>query len=57
MWVVSGWVAWIVSGAIFAWLIADFVRTNRRHTESQLLSSREGVDELYPEEGKAGGAP
>ncbi len=47
MWVVSGWVAWIVSGAIFIWLIADFVRINRRHSEEQLLSSREGLDELF----------
>ncbi len=55
MWVVSGWVAWIISGAIFIWLIADFFRTNVRYTEQQLLSSREGVDELFPDQGKAGG--
>ncbi len=56
MWVVSGWVAWIVSGAIFIWLIADFVRTNIRFGEAQLLSSREGVDELFSEQDKTGGA-
>jgi len=55
MWAVSGWIAWIVSAAIFIWLIADFFRTNSRHSEEQLLSSREGVDELYPDQAKAQG--
>jgi hypothetical protein len=56
MWVVSGWIAWIVSAAIFIWVIADFFRTNARHSEEQLLSSREGVDELFAEQGKSTGA-
>jgi hypothetical protein len=55
MWIVSGWIAWIVSAAIFIWLIADFFRTNARYSEEQLLSSREGVDELYPDQAKAQG--
>jgi hypothetical protein len=57
MWVVSGWIAWIVSAAIFLWLIADFFRTNSRYSEEQLLSSREGVDELYPDQAKTGAEP
>jgi hypothetical protein len=55
MWVASGWIAWIVSIAIFLWLIVDFFRTNARYSEEQLLSSREGVDELFPEQNKVGG--
>jgi hypothetical protein len=50
MWAISGWIAWIVSIAIFVWLIWDFYRTNSRNSEQALLSSREGVDELYPDQ-------
>jgi hypothetical protein len=54
MWVVSGWIAWILSAAIFIWLLWDFYRTNTRHSEEALLSSREGVDELFPDQEQAG---
>jgi hypothetical protein len=48
MWEVSGWVAWALSAIIFAWLIYDFFRVNIKYGEAVLLSSREGVDELFP---------
>jgi hypothetical protein len=51
MWEVSGWAAWILSAAIFAWLIYDFFKINIGYSESVLTSSREGVDELFPAEG------
>jgi hypothetical protein len=47
MWEVSGWVAWVVSAAIFLWLGWDFLRVNANYSEDVLLSSREGVDELF----------
>lgn len=50
MWEISGWVAWIVSAIIFVWLVWDFFRINLKYSESLLLSSREGVDELFPTE-------
>ncbi len=50
MWEISGWVAWIVSAAIFIWLVWDFFRVNLKYSEDVLLSSREGVDELFPTE-------
>lgn len=50
MWAISGWVAWIISIAIFAWLVWDFFRVNMKYSEDVLLSSREGVDELFPTE-------
>ena len=47
MWEISGWVAWVVSTAIFLWLGWDFLRVNASYSEDVLLSSREGVDELF----------
>lgn len=50
MWAISGWVAWIISAVIFIWLVWDFCRVNMKYSEDVLLSSREGVDELFPTE-------
>jgi hypothetical protein len=44
-----GWIAWAVSAAIFGWILFDFFAVNSKFNESLLLSSREGVDELFPE--------
>jgi hypothetical protein len=54
MWEASGWVAWAISGAIFVWLAWDFFVVNSQFKEDLLLSSREGIDELFPsqDEGK-----
>ena len=49
MWDVLGWAAWIISAAIFAWIVWDFFIVNIKFSEEVLLSSREGVDELFPE--------
>jgi hypothetical protein len=49
MWQASEWVSWGVSAAIFLWLVVDFFRVNAGHSEDVLLSSREGVDELFPD--------
>lgn len=47
MWQASEWVAWVVSGIIIVWLVWDFFRINTSYREETLLSSREGVDELF----------
>jgi hypothetical protein len=49
MWDLLGTAAWVISAAIFAWLAFDFVRVNKETSEELLLSSREGVDELFAE--------
>lgn len=45
-WRVFGNVAWIVSGGLLVWMLADMVRVRRHYDEDFLMSSREGVDEL-----------
>jgi hypothetical protein len=48
MWDILVPLAWIVSAAIFLWLAWDFFSVNRSYSEEVLLSSREGIDELFP---------
>ena len=50
MWDLLGPIAWVLSAAIFLWLIVDFFLVNAKFGEEALLSSREGVDELFPTE-------
>lgn len=50
MWEISGWLAWALAVIIFIWLVWDFFRINFTYKENVLLSSREGVDELFPTE-------
>ena len=47
MWTVLEWAAWIVSGLLFGWMVFDAYVVGRDHSEDVLLSSREGVDELF----------
>jgi hypothetical protein len=49
MWQMSEWVSWGLSAVIFLWLVKDFFQINSSHSEETLLSSREGVDELFPD--------
>jgi hypothetical protein len=48
MWEILGTAAWVISAAIFAWMIWDFFVVNAKYGENVLISSREGVDELFP---------
>lgn len=54
MWTLMTDAAWVISVVVFAWLIFDFFRVNMRYSEDVLLSSREGVDELFNETGLPG---
>jgi hypothetical protein len=49
MWQLLEWAAWIISGLIFAWMVWDAYKVGRDYGEDLLLSSREGVDELFAE--------
>ena len=49
MWDMLGWAAWVISAVVFGWIIWDFFKINSAYSEDVLLSSREGVDELFPE--------
>ena len=38
---------WAVSVAVFAWILWDFLKINLKYGEDTLISSREGVDDLF----------
>ena len=47
MWASLGWISWAVSAVLILWMVWDFFTVNRDYGEDVLLSSREGVDELF----------
>jgi hypothetical protein len=48
MWDTLGTAAWVISAAIFLWMAWDFFVVNAKYGEDVLVSSREGMDELFP---------
>ena len=55
MWSILGPAAWIISAVMLAWMVWDFFKVNTGYSEDVLLSSREGVDELFADTGKPKG--
>ena len=55
MWSILGPLAWAISAAILVWMVWDFFKVNTSYSENVLLSSREGVDELFADSGKSKG--
>ena len=51
MWNILGPAAWVISAVLILWMVRDFFRVNTGYTEDVLLSSREGVDELFADSG------
>jgi hypothetical protein len=47
---------WFVSAAVFAWILWDFFKINMKYGEDTLLSSKEGVDELFANHGSSNSA-
>ena len=45
-------IAWGLSAIMLIWMVADAWKVGRTHTEAQLLSSREGVDDLFGDQKK-----
>lgn len=52
MWNVIALAAWVVSAALVIWMVYDWVRTDRSHSEGDLTSSREGEIEAISEKHK-----
>lgn len=52
IWDIAEWAAWIIAAGLFLWMLVDAYRVGSEHDESVLLSSREGVDDLFADSGK-----
>jgi hypothetical protein len=54
VWQILEYVAWALSAIMLAWMVLDAVKVGQQVSEEQLLSSKEGVDELFAAEQKRG---
>ena len=54
IWEILELAAWVVSGLLMLWMLVDAARVGIKVDERTLLSSREGVDELFAEQNKKG---
>jgi hypothetical protein len=54
IWTILEWVAWALSALMLIWMLVDAYRVGRQFSEEALLSSKEGVDELFAAEQKQG---
>ncbi len=45
-WDILSYAAWIISGLLLLWILADAISVSREFDEELLVSSREGADEL-----------
>jgi hypothetical protein len=54
VWQIFEYVAWAISALMLLWMVLDAFKVGQQFTEEQLLSSKEGVDELFAAEQKRG---
>jgi hypothetical protein len=52
MWNVISIASWAVSAVLIIWMVYDWIKTDRAHTEAELTSSREGEIEAISEKHK-----
>jgi hypothetical protein len=55
-WQVLEWVAWALSALMIGWMLLDAWRVSQQFSEETLMSSREGVDDLFGGDDKSKGA-
>ena len=54
VWQILEYLAWALSAVMLAWMVVDAWRVGQQFSEDTLLSSKEGVDELFAAEQKRG---
>jgi hypothetical protein len=54
VWQILEYAAWAASALLLLWMVADAWKVGQQYSEEQLLSSREGVDELFTGDQKRG---
>jgi hypothetical protein len=54
VWQILEYAAWAASALILLWMVADAWKVGTQFSEETLLSSKEGVDELFTAEQKRG---
>lgn len=54
VWQILEYVAWALSALMLLWMVRDAWKVGQQYSEEQLLSSKEGVDELFSGDQKRG---
>jgi hypothetical protein len=52
MWSIISLGSWVISAALVIWMVYDWIKTDRAHSEAELTSSREGEIEAISEKHK-----
>ena len=52
MWQIISLGSWVISAVLVIWMVYDWIKTDRTHTEAELTSSREGEIEAIAEKHK-----
>ena len=52
MWSFISLASWVISALLVVWMVYDWIKTDRAHTEAELTSSREGEIEAISEKHK-----
>ena len=52
MWQIISLGSWVLSAALVLWMVYDWIKTDRAHSEAELTSSREGEIEAISEKHK-----
>lgn len=47
IWTVLEWIAWAISALMLLWMVVDAWKVGQQFSEATLLSSKEGVDDLF----------
>jgi hypothetical protein len=54
VWQILEYAAWAMSALMLLWMVVDAWKVGKQFSEETLLSSKEGVDELFIAEQKRG---
>jgi hypothetical protein len=54
VWQIIEYAAWAMSALMLLWMVVDAWKVGKQFSEETLLSSKEGVDELFIAEQKRG---
>jgi hypothetical protein len=50
IWDILSYAAWIGAGLFLLWIVVDAIKVSITYDEDLLMSSREGLDELDPDQ-------
>ena len=54
VWTILEWIAWALSALMLLWMVIDAWKVGQQFSEETLLSSKEGVDDLFGGDHKQG---